>query len=637
MKKWILFGLFIQSSLSIFSQALFTYGTEKVSGAEFLRAYNKNKTPTPNREQALRDYLDLYINFKLKVKAARDMKLDTLPQLEYDLNNFRQQIMENYVLDESITNRLMDEAFVRSHKDLRVSYFSIADGDDSVKAGKAAELMAERVRSGKESYGAIADNMNQSGSVAKYRDLGFITVFSVAYPFENIIYSLKPGETGKPFHYRKAWHVFKVEEERVAAGKWKVAQIMLNLPPGNDPAVAKALEKKADSLYDLLQKGTEFAALARENSEDKMSFNMGGEISEFGTGRFDPSFENQVFSLQHDGDFTRPFRTAFGFHIVKRISRRAIPDDKTDPMISYEMKQQLMEDARMNASREKTAQDVMNKLAVKRAPGITDAELRQYLDSMLADPANDDDSRFAFSKKAVLQFKGGSRKGSDWLNYCRSLGLSQAPAISDLWKRFASWAAMDYYRGHLEDFNEEFRFQIQEFREGNMLFEAMERNVWGKASEDSAGLVAYYKENKDKFKWAESADMLIVNTQNKESADFVLDLLKKGRDWHDILETYQEIQLDSGRYELSQISALSTRMPEEGGFSEYFENSEGTGTLVKIIKKYPADQQRNLEDARGLIINEYQTVLEKKWIESLRKKYPVKVNEAVFAQLVKSN
>ena len=156
--------------------------------------------------------------------------------------------------------------------------------------------------------------------------------------------------------------------------------------------------------------------------------------------------------------------------------------------------------------------------------------LFRSLDSVLADQANEDDSRFAFSKKTILQFKGGSRKGSDWLSYCRSLGLSQAPAITDLWKRFASWAAMDYYRAHLEDYNEEFKFQIQEFREGNMLFEAMERNVWGKASEDSVGLEAYFNENKDKFKWAESADMLIVNTQNKESADFVLDLLKKGRD-----------------------------------------------------------------------------------------------------------
>ena len=170
-----------------------------------------------------------------------------------------------------------------------------------------------------------------------------------------------------------------------------------------------------------------------------------------------------------------------------------------------------------------------------------------------------------------------------------------------------------------------------------MLFEAMERNVWGKASEDSAGLEAYYKDNKEKFKWAESADMLIVNTQNKESADFVLDLLKKGRDWRDILETYQEVQLDSGRYEISQISAVANHVPHEGGLSEYSENSEGSVTFVKILKKYPADQQRNFEDARGLVINEYQSVLEKKWIESLRKKYPVKVNEAAFAQLVKSN
>lgn len=640
MKKWILSLLLLQSSAMLFSQALFTYGNEKVSGAEFMRAYNKNKTPAENKEKALRDYLELYINFKLKVKAAREMRLDTLPQLESDLSNFRQQILENYVMDEAETRRLMEEAFARSHKDLHVTYFSVADDNDSAKAGALARSLAEQIRTARSGYASIAENLNQTAGVtAKYRDLGFVTVFSVSHVFENVIYSLKPGEVSTPFHYKKAWHVFKLEDEREAAGKWKVAQIMLVTPPDNDPAKIQAIQRKADSLYGLLKKGDDFATLARDNSEDKMSYGMGGEITEFGTGRFDPSFEKEVFRLQHDGDITAPFRTAFGFHIVKRISRRAIPDDMNDPMISYEMKQQLMEDARMNASRDKMIRAVMEKLAVKRAPGITDAILRQYLDSLVADPANEDDSRFAFSKKQLLQFKGGSRKGSDWLLFCRSLGLSETPSdISDVWKRFASWAAMDYYRSHLEDFNEDFRFQIQEFREGNMLFEAMERNVWGKASEDSVGLLAYYDQHKEKFKWDASADMLVVNTQNKESADFVLDLMKKGRDWRDILETYQEVQLDSGRYELSQVSAAAAEgIPEEGQFSAFSENGDGAVSFVKILKKYPADQQRSFVDARGLAINEYQTVLEKKWIEELRKKYPVKVNEAVFQPLLKSN
>jgi len=203
--------------------------------------------------------------------------------------------------------------------------------------------------------------------------------------------------------------------------------------------------------------------------------------------------------------------------------------------------------------------------------------------------------------------------------------------------KFISKTALDNYKKRLPDFNPEFKYQLQEFKDGNMLFEVMERNVWNKASNDSTGLKNYYALHKTKYTWNESADAVLISGSNKKTAKDAADQIKKGKSWKQVAEeNASQIQTDSGRYELTQIPAKPNTKFVEGMVTEPLVNeNDGTATFVKILRIYPANQQRSFEEARGLVINDYQNFLEEKWIEQLKKKYPVKVNEKVFQSLLK--
>ena len=196
---------------------------------------------------------------------------------------------------------------------------------------------------------------------------------------------------------------------------------------------------------------------------------------------------------------------------------------------------------------------------------------------------------------------------------------------------------MEYYKNHLEGYNEDFKNQLQEFKEGNVLFEIMERNVWSPAASDSINQLKLYQINKTNYKWAESADVLIVSCNTTKIAEDAMKSLKAGQNWRTLMELQQnEIQVDSGRYELAQIvTENNNERINENSFSSITKNADGSASFTKYLNVYPAGDQRNFEESRGLVINDYQNMLEQKWVEGLRKKYPVKVNEVVLKTLMK--
>jgi peptidyl-prolyl cis-trans isomerase SurA len=203
--------------------------------------------------------------------------------------------------------------------------------------------------------------------------------------------------------------------------------------------------------------------------------------------------------------------------------------------------------------------------------------------------------------------------------------------------KYVGAAALEYFRNHLEEYNADFKYQMQEFREGNMLFEIMERNVWSKASNDSVGLLNYYHQHQSKYLWDSSAAVLMFTCTNSKAADDAITSLKNGKNWRDIMnESDGRVQADSGQYEIAQIQIPAGTTIQEGIITNPVTNAtDNTAGFVKILKVFPANQQRSFEEARGLVINDYQNYLEEQWVNELKKKYPVKVNEVVFQSLLK--
>ncbi|MEP7163073.1 MAG: peptidylprolyl isomerase [Ferruginibacter sp.] len=641
MKKISLLFAMTVCLYSVHSQTIFTYGNNAVSKDEFLRAYNKNSTVITDKEKSLREYLELYSNFKLKVKAAEELRLDTLPQIQYDIENFRHQVEENYMSDEKGLAGLMDEAFYRSQKDLHVIHFSIATSaetkpEDSLKAIKNITAAYDALNGGDVNYQALAEKNN-----TKFGDLGYITVFSVPYEYENIIYALKPGQVSKPYRTRSAWHLFKVMGERKSIGKWKVAQILFTYPPDAAEDVRKLVQKKADSVYQLLKNGADFAHAAKDYSDDKLTYLTAGEMPEFGTGKYDYDFESEVFKLAADGEITKPFTTQFGIHIVKRLGFTATPTEKENATLQFELKQKILQDPRINNAKEKFAKEIVTTIGYKKTGTVKETDLYRYADSVSKDLTVDNTSKFPISNKTIATFKNGSLKGSDWLKFVKEYKSNpeqyKGESNAAMWNKFETISSLEYYKKHLEEYNADFKYQMKEFKEGNMLFEIMERNVWSKAAADSIGLLDHYNANKKNYKWAASADVLIFNCSNEKIAADAMEAAKKDKSWKEIAdESNNGIQADSGRYELSQvlIDSTSKKIPEKNSYSVLMKNNDGTATFVKYINVYPPDQQRSFEEARGLVINDYQNVLEKKWLELLHKKYPIKINEATVKQML---
>ncbi len=647
MKKLLGLFSFTLITASAFSQTLFTYGNSIVSKEEFLRAYNKNKTAVENKEQSLREYLDLYSKFKLKVKVAEELHLDTLPQLQADLQNFRNQVEDSYMNDDKGLNKLIDEAFQRKQKDIHVLHFYIAtpekmSPEDSLKAVNAIKELRSQLSAGANTdYNKVADAISSKYLPVIKKDIGYITALSVSYPFENIIYGLKPGQASEPYHSKSGWHVFVNLDERASAGRWKTAQILLTFPPNATPEKISQIEKKADSIYSRLAAGADFGELAKKYSEDKLTYQNNGEMSEFSTGKYDAVFEKNVFALRKDGEITKPFLTRYGYHIVKRLQQIPTPaDEKLDEGYFYTIRQQVLQDSRINAAKQKFLEDVLVRINYKRNNIVKDEELFRYADSVAA---NKQVAVYPITNKPIFSFTKQTIKGSDWLKFANDYRSNPVANSSDiatdkeLFDKYVGATALEYYRNHLEEYNSDFKYQMKEFREGNMLFEIMERNVWSKAANDSIGLVKYYTQYKSKYLWDSSAVVLLFNCSSTKAADDAAAALRKGKDWRKISdESDGTVQADSARYELSQIQIPEgTVVKEEVITTPILNTSDNTASFIKILKVFPANEQRSFEEARGLVINDYQNYLEEQWIEQLKKKYPVKVNETVFKELLK--
>lgn len=639
----LLFSSGVFSSSRLYAQTLFTVDGTPVGKEEFQKAFSKNNNGVVPTEKAYRDYLELYIRYKLKVKAAYSARLDTLPAQRTELQNFRSQVADAYLKDQESMDRLVREVSIRGQKDIRLAhiYFAlpkVARPADTLRAYEKAMTAYNELKKGKK-FGEVATAFSDDPSVKANRgEIGYITVFTLPYDLENLAYSLAPGQWSRPYHGKGGYHIFKNEGERKALGRIKVAQILLSFPPGASPLVREQVRLRADSIYEVLRQGGDFAALARAYSGDNLSYQNGGELAEFGIGRYDSAFEATAFGLDRDGAISRPLATEFGYHIIKRLARKPFPV-KPDEAAMASLRQQVLNDPRVEISRQAMFERIFRETGFQRAP-IPDDELWSYTDSAFRNPGYSSNGNLG-GATVVFSYSQRAYTIKEWMDFVRQtrptragIGLSD----KDLFQRFLERTAMDYYRNHLELYNKAFAFQLNEFKEGNLLFEVMQRKVWDKASTDSAGLVKYYEAHKGKYWWNASADALLFTCNNTGTAEALKTRLMAGgvgswRNYTDSIGT--SIQADSGRYELAQIPGTAFSTPAAGTFTEFTGNkADNTVSFAYILTTYNNREPRSFHDARGFVINDYQGFLEEQWVETLRKEYPVKVDEQVFKTLL---
>lgn len=642
MKKYLFsIALLTSIGLHLSAQTLFTYGNKTVPKDEFLRQFNRNLNPAEDRTKALQDYLPLYINYKLKVQDAYDKKLDTEYTQLAELSEFRRQIEDNYFSQQANLDELIKEAADRGKKDIQLQDVYIGYNSANPAAADSAAALAEKayqkLKSGVAFDKVVEEYTTDEDLKANNGSLGWVTVFSLPYRIENDIYPLAVGAYTQPVRTRTAFHIFRKAAERKAFGKVQVAQILMPYPPQAAPETKLALQQQADSVYKLLQKGENFELMAAKVSNDKTSYQNGGVLPAFGIGTYEKTFEDNAFALKKKGDISKPFTSSYGVHIIKLLGTEPAGDSTSAEV----MRQRVASDNRMEQAKTTLIKKLLPSIGYQPNKLITKQLLRTYTDSSILESRtpikgiNDNTELFRFAKQSI--------KAGDWVKFARAMRVSNNQLSNDyeaIMSQYVNVTAAEYYKSHLEDYNAAFKNQMQEFRDANLNFEVTQKMVWEKASADSIGLAKYYAANKSKYQWGPSATAIIVTGTDRQSADSALHQMQRDiRIWRPIVSSMEtRLLADSNRFEQSQIPAPAgqTLQLQAGRFTPMVINpQDSSATFSYIVNVINQPGQRSFEEARGFVINDYQQVLEKEWMDSLKKKYPVKVNDGVWNAMVK--
>ncbi|TAD86380.1 MAG: hypothetical protein EAY75_08655 [Bacteroidetes bacterium] len=620
-------------SAATHAQTLFTYGGKTVSKAEFMNAFNKNPVEG-NRKQAIEAYLPLYVNYKLKVQDAYDRKMDTLPNQVAEANNYRQQAVETFLNAKAGTDALVLEALKHTQTDREVAHLFIAvNGTNPVLAANAAQ-MASKAADALASGAAFEDVLKQYGTEPERLTQGmqtsWITAFTLPYRFEKAIYTAPVGGHTTPIKGTNGWHIFKIVNERPAAGNVKLAQILLVPLDKTQPNTTKAT---ADSVFKLLQNGADFAKLALTLSADRSSYNNGGQLPPFGVGSYDAKFEAVAFGLDKPGQIAPPFETSFGWHILKLIEKRPVASDTADAENLALLRQKVLETGRMEGAKRSFIASQMAALSYKPVSNLNLDGLWQYTDSIIKNKPV-----AGLTTKAstpIFNFYKKTYSASDFATYAKNQVNSGYPiaSYSGTFDEFLAIAAENEWRANAPRLYPALSAQIKEFAEANLLFESMEKQVWSRASEDLKGLQAYYKSKPGKYTWGESLNAIIV-TADPVQMKMVQDSIRANpASWRFTAEATSPtggLVIDSGRFEITQLPDLNFTGVGMGQFTPVITNAQDSSqTCAFVVSRVPVGGQRSFEEARGFIVNDYQQVLEKQWIDRLKKRYPVVINQQV--------
>lgn len=623
---------------------LMTIGGNNISKSEFEKVYRKNNKDISYDSKSVKEYLELYINYKLKVKEAEEEKLDTSESFINELKGYRKQLAQPYMTDKDVTDNLVKEAYDRMKKDVRASHilFKLAPDalpKDTLAAYNKAMKVRDKIMKGGDFAVLAKENSEDLSAKENGGDLGFFTGMQMVYPFESAAYSLKQGDVSMPVRTKYGYHLIKVTDSRPAQGEIHTAHIMIKTQGTNDKdSVNISAKQKIDEIYAKLKAGDKFDDLATQYSDDKGSARSGGILPWFGTGRMVPEFEKAAFELKADGEYTAPVKTSYGWHIIKRIEKRGIPpfEEKVN-----ELKTMVARDSRAELSKSSLVNRIKKEYSFKETPKAKD-EFINSLDSALAN-GEYDAAKSASYTKPLYAIGDKTYTQKDFAEYLvnhqtKKAGTSSQKIANQLYDQFVTDNVLAYEEANLDNKYPDFKSLMQEYRDGILLFDLTDQKVWSKAMKDSAGLANYYEMHKNAYMWNDRVNAVVYTCANKEIADNVRKMLKKkGTTTATITDAINKdsqlnLTIKEGKFAKGDNDIVDSVKWVKGLSPDL--NRNGQICFVDIKEVIPPSP-KSLDEAKGLVTADYQTYLEKEWIETLRKKYPVKVNEQVLTTIGK--
>ncbi|OBX25344.1 peptidyl-prolyl cis-trans isomerase SurA [Gelidibacter algens] len=612
---------------------LFTVDGEPIKAEEFIRVYNKNLDLVKDESQKDIDgYLNLFINYQLKIKEAKRLGLDNDPSYIKEFSGYKDQLVKNYLSDSKVTEALMKEAYDRMGYDLKASHILIRMEESETDTLKVyQDLMDLRDRVITEGFDQVKAEVHDGQNVFA-ENLGYFSAFKMVYEFENAAYNTKVGDVSKPFRTRFGYHIVNVEDKRSSLGEVTVAHIMVTAKE-NDSLIDP--EKRINELYKKISQGENFESLAKQFSDDKSSANNGGELGAFSSGQLSaPEFEAVAFGLKTVDDISKPFKTNYGWHIVKLLDKKGIPPYED---VKYDIENKIKRDSRSKLINTTLANDLRTTYQVTINP-----KAKAYFESIL----NPDFFSSAWllpkdfkNEQTLVTVQNETITYGDFGNHLMSIQKVYAgktmpfkTIIEKEYNGFEEDALLAYHEEHLEFENEEFGQILKEYRDGLLLFDLMEKEVWNAAALDSVGLQNHYNTHKDDYVWEDRVDVIIATSAKEDAIKTVEKLLKKGKSSEAISEALntdqeQKVIFTKGIKPLDYQGFPKDAVVKKG-LSKVYQYNDAYH-IIKVEAMLPKTN-KTFEEAKGKVISDYQNTLEKNWLNELNQRYEVKVIDAVL-------
>lgn len=663
MKK-VLFLLAIMMPSLLFAQGwksktLITLGDRNITAGEFMEVYEKNNVKSEVIDKkSVDEYLDMYINFKLKVTEAENLKMDTLPKFVKEYEGYRKQLAKPYFTNDAVTEQLVEEAYERMQWDVNASHILIkcdvhAVPADTLKAYNKALELRKRIMNG-EDFGDVAVEASEDpsardieaipGKQRAYKgnrgNLGYFSVFDMVYPFENGTYNTKEGEVSMPVRSDFGYHIIKLNSKTPACGQIRAAHIFLIVDENDPEKTDSVVGAKAANIYKEIDKdGKNWDIIVKKYSDDKGSAQHGGMLTPFKVSQIVPEFIAEIKKL-NENEFSEPVKTSYGYHIIKLVSKSGVKslDEERENITK-----RVEKDMRAKVSEEVVLKRILKENKFKEYTKVKDAFIAT-IDSTLKE------GKYVVAEgvdqnKVLFKLEKQEFKIADFVEYIKKHESAQ-PFMSEgsyayqLYDEFVKETVFAYEDAHFEAKYPDFKLLVQEYHDGILLFDLMDKEVWKKAEMDTAGIKAFYEANKGDYMWGKRVKTIIVKVNNDESLPRMEQLIREDL----TSDSLKAIVKNEG------LKGVTIKSPyfQKGDNVDIDETEWVAGTIrvipstvdksTKIVKilEVREPEPKTYREARGVITSAYQTKLENDWLESLKAKYPVTVNEKVLEKIRKN-
>jgi peptidyl-prolyl cis-trans isomerase SurA len=673
-------------------QIIMTINGKPIKKSEFEAVYHKNNgKEVNNATKSVKEYVDLFSLYKSKVFESESLGLDTLASFKNELAGYRRQLAAPYLTDKNTNENLLTEAYDRLKMEVRASHILVRvdetalpkdtlecwtrvhlirdaitgkfptpaeisnyekllrntsevakmlKGKDSaiykVKLN-AIKNLAEVAKTSEDKFQGIAVNTSDDPSVIDNKgDLNYFSAFDMVYPFENAVYNTKVGDVSQVIRTRFGYHVLKVYDKRETRGEISVAHIMAEIRKTATEQDKINAKTKIDEIYGKLKAGQSFEELARQFSDDKQSADRGGLLPPIKSGRRAKSFEDAAFALKTNGDYSEPTLSPYGWHIIKRIDLKSLPPFND---IKAELKTRVTRDTRSQAGRTALIEKVKKENAFKENLKNRD-ELNKVLDSTYLKGSWTADRAKKLGNKEIFNLGGKSYTQNEFAKFLETQMTVKSQQQIDgimkgIYKTWVDESVIGFEDSQLEKKYVDFANLYREYRDGILLFDLTDQRVWSKAVKDTAGLKTFYENNKNNYLWEERAEVTTYKCINEKTAKELRKMLKAGKSEKDMVDVLNKTsQLNVSAENITFLKGENKNVDNNwkiGVAEKDIKDEKESKILVIVVNKILPKAPKTIAECKGAVTADYQVYLEKEWLDYLKNKYKVTVDQTVLS------